>query len=1004
MREDSDGPRAPIRWLVVEVAALGVLAVLAWLLGAVATDAWLDRAASLGMPAPDADAVRAAARNADLSFTIGVAVLAAARAVGYRRARDPLPAPWLAPAAVGASLLGLVIHQATVETARGALVLPGGEGFAQGFLLGCVLAAGIVVAPIDLAALSSRLRIPIALAIGAIFVALRVAGSGPAGTGTRINLGPIQPIEIVKPLAIVFLAAFLGARAAKLRWQRRRVLGLRWPRVELMVPAVGVLVLIGAGLYVIGDLGPVLLLAFVFLGMFFVVTRATGWVVVALGVIAVLFATIAHWPGLADVGTVHTRLRMWQDPWTNGMANGHQLGEGLWSAAAGGWTGQGLAQNVTPLVPAGKTDLILVTTAEQLGALGLIAYQLCLGAIVLGGLYVAARGRTSERVLLAGGVSILLVVQWSVIQAGVLGHMPLTGIVVPFLSSGRSSMVAFLAMVGLLARLADDGRPRRPSDELRELAGATRGVAIAAGALLVFGIGAGLEATVIDRQQVSARGIVVRLGDGTRVFRPNPRLAAIAAQIRRGTIADRNGAPLAVSSSPGSRAYPHGAAMGTLLGTHPSRVLLPPWALERALDQRLRGYGERDDAPPGLAAPDLRAFVPLLALDRDARRARIAAIDADVDSRTVRLTIDARLQDAAAKILQVVLANDRGPAAAAVVIDVDTGQVLARVQVPDYDPNAPTWQDRVVEGDAEFLRAFHGAYGEWSDKTGVQGMYQAGSVAKLFTAIAAVRAGEEDRRFACVDEDAQGPLFTLPGWTRPIHDHANDHTHGEVDLVEALAVSCNVYFGQLGLALGPGPFGDLRDAGVDIGYGGAHGFTPGAAGSRQLASTAFGQGAMALSVSQGARLAATIASGGTYRRCSPTMELDATCTSSTIVDDPSRLAPVVTGMRRVMTSGTGHRLDEPEEVRVYGKTGTADGRGFAGEAPAGFRPGAEAPPHSWFVAFAEPAGVPEGSPVAPGRLAIAVVVPRGGPGAATAGPLAMRILSAAHDLGYLGGP
>jgi cell division protein FtsW (lipid II flippase) len=1012
--------RGAAPWLVIELAALAGIAGLAWWLGGTATDAWLARVARLdGVHAPDADVVRAVAHRAELQFTIGVAIAGAGRALGLRRARDAIAVPWLCPAALGACLLGLVVHLATVEVAGGVVVVPSAAGFAQGILIGCVAGAALLVAPIDLAALAARARVPIAIVIGAIFAALAVAGRGPAGSGTRINLGPIQPIELVKPLAILFLAAFLGARASKLRWQRRRFLGLRWPRLELLVPAAGVLVLIFAGLYLIGDLGPVMLLAFVFLGMFYLVSRATGWAVVSLALVAIVIAVLARWPDLAGHGTVQTRLRMWHDPWSNGLAYGHQLGEGLWAFAAGGWTGQGVAGAAIPLVPAGKTDLMLATMVEQVGVLGLVVYQLLLASIVLAGLQIAARARTTERCLIAGGVAILVLVQWFVIQAGTLGHLPLTGIVVPFLSAGRTSMVMFLVLVAIAARMAADGRPREASAELAELHAGARAMAVALAAVVGFAVVTGFQAAVLDRHATSARGIVTRLGDGVLVARQNPRLLAIAARIRRGTIADRTGAPLAVSAAAGPRAYPLGAAMGTLLGVHPTRVLLPRWALERVLDHRLRGYGERDDAPryrdfdrtgdARLPSPDLRAFSPLLDLaagidagmDRSARDRAVTAIDADVASRSVRLTIDARLQAKLGTLLAD--AGARRLAVAAVVLDVATGQVLARVQVPDYDPGAPAWQPHVLAGDAAYLARFRGVYGAWPDKTGLAGMFQAGSVGKLFTALAAVRAGAASATFACTERDAQGPWFTRPGWPRPIHDHGGDRPHGTIGIVEALAVSCNVYFGQLGLALGRDPLVALRDAGVDVGYSGA--FDPGAAGSRQLGSTAFGQGAMVMSVVQAARLVAAIADGGHYRRCPPTMELAAACGDVALVDDPATLAPILAGMRRVMTSGTGAGLHPPAGVRVYGKTGTAEVRGFAGEAPFGILPAQVATPHAWFVAFAEPASAPEAAIATPGRLAVAVVVPRGGTGAAAAGPIAMQVLAAARELGYLtGGP
>ncbi|KAB2910535.1 MAG: hypothetical protein F9K40_02340, partial [Kofleriaceae bacterium] len=730
---------------------------------------------------------------------------------------------------------------------------------------------------------------------------------------------------------------------------------------------------------------------------FYVVTRASGWVAAATGFLVVLLAAMHTWPGIVDTGRVATRIHIWKDPWGNGLTHGHQVGEGLWAIAAGGTTGQGLAQVNVPLPPAGKTDLALAPFMEQLGWLGLVVYLALLGTIVVYGFRVATQGRTPIRVLLATGAALLLLVQWAVIHAGTFGLLPLTGIVVPYLSTGRSSMVAFVALAALLVRLAMDGRAREPTSELTELQAASRRCGAFAIGLLLVGVLTALVPSVIASHATGARGIRVTLADGTRITRSNPRLAAIARQIRRGTIEDRHGEPLAASASAGApRTYPLGRALGTLLGPDPSRILRPPWALERVHDRRLRGA-------------DLTAYASVLELSRDQRAARIRQIDEDVASRSVRITVDARLQREVAAILADGV-KGRRPAAAAVVLDVDTGQVLARAQVPDLDPSDPSWQDVLLEGGTARQR-FVGAYGPWPDRTGTQGMFQAGSIAKLYTAVAAARGGltiegegcraRAAPRFECRERDADGPLFTQRGWHRPIHDHHEDPTHGTTDLVRALAVSCNVYFAQLGLAIGGEPLVELRKAGVDIGYAGAS-FEPGEAGSRRLASSAFGQGAMVMSPMQAVRLVAVIAAGGTYRRCPPTMELDARCAETRIVDDPRALAPIVAGMRQVMTDGTGARLTQPRGLRIYGKTGTADASGFAGEEPFGFTRGAPAPPHSWFVAFAEPSSALECGLDVRGRIAVAVVVPRGGSGASAAGPLAMKIFAAARDLGYLG--
>jgi cell division protein FtsI/penicillin-binding protein 2/cell division protein FtsW (lipid II flippase) len=970
--------------LAIEVAALALVVLVAWWLGSVATTAWLERVAKLGLQAPSEAAVRGAARTACMYFSVGVALLGAGRIVGLRKIDSGIAVPWLVPVTVVTALFGLAVHLATVEVSKGAAVMPTAAPFAQGFLLGCIAGAAILVAPGDLAELAARARVPIAITIGAIFVALAVVGSGPAGTDTKINLGPLQPIEIVKPLAILFLAVYLGGRASKLRWQRRKLVGLRWPRLELLVPAVGVLLLIVAGLYVIGDLGPVLLLAFVFLGMFFVVSRATGWVVVALAILGGLLALLAAWPDLAGGGTIKTRLVMWNDPWTNGLSNGAQLGEGLWAISAGGWDGLGLGRALTPLVPAGKTDLVLATMTEQMGALGLVAYQLALGAIVVGALYVAAQSRTAERVLIASGIAILVLAQWFVILGGTLGFLPLTGIVVPFVSSGRTSMAVFVALIALVARLAADGRVRAPSTELEELHGAAHGVRNVAAVLVVFALVASCNAAVARREDIATRSILMRLRDGTLIARKNPRLVVLAERVRRGEILDRNGIALATSPSPDSRRYPLGSAMGTLLGVSPTRVFLPPWALERIHEARLSGYTR------------LETFVPLLDEDDATREKALAKRDADIVSRSVKITIDSKLQAKVAELARNAVKGQR-LAAAVVVLDATTGEVLARVQVPDYDPNKPVWQDRVLANDVAYLRKFRGAYGEWPDKTGTQGMFQAGSVGKLFTALAAVRAGISDKRFECRETDLQGPLFTLKGWHKPIHDHSGDRPHGIPDLVEALAVSCNVYFGQLGLALGPAPFEELRKAGLEIGYDTE--LEPGVPGSRQLASSAFGQGVMVMSVMQAARMVAALGNGGRYIKCPPSMELGAKCTATQLVPDAALLTPLLEGMRAVMTDGTGAKLGEPAGVRVYGKTGTADVRGFAGEEPFGIARAAMAAPHSWFVAFAEPTTATTGAPAS--RLAVAVVIPRGGTGASAAGPLTMQILAAARELGYL---
>jgi peptidoglycan glycosyltransferase len=395
-----------------------------------------------------------------------------------------------------------------------------------------------------------------------------------------------------------------------------------------------------------------------------------------------------------------------------------------------------------------------------------------------------------------------------------------------------------------------------------------------------------------------------------------------------------------------------------------------------------------------------------------ASRETLQKVYDDIPSRTATSTIDAKLQAQASQILKE--AARRGKAAAAVVLDADTGQVLARAQWPDFDPGSERFMRRLTDPDFPVKdKKFTGVYGPWPDKTGTRGVFQAGSVAKVVTSLIAARAGllgtatqrvaRTGPVFPCKLHDGQGPYFTRPGWYKAIHDHPDDPMHGDVEYIRGIAVSCNVYFGQLGLQLGPDAFKQLVADGVEIGWDGKT-INPGKAGSRELAETAFGQAAALMSVSQLARVGATVAGGGIYRKCGPGMDKDLPCEERKIVNDPNMMVPILSGMESVVLAGTARGLPVPPGVRLYGKTGTADAIGTRDEIVFGVPYNEWGPPNSWFLGIAETAEVEPDQALTPRRLVTAVVVPRGGLGARTAGPAAMQILAAAQSLGYITKP
>ena len=1051
--------------LILELLGMAVIAALGALGAHAGVGHALAKAAEIG-----ADEVRSAAQvqaatlNATLYYLGGIAALIVGRLVSGRRGRVNIRAHGILPATVGAIAMGFALQMSYGDPLHRAL-WPGPD-FAHGVALAGGIAAIVLLLPRDPVALVAPIYLILPALIVGVFIALWLFGKGTEeATDTLINLAGFQPLELVKLAFVLFLGLFLGRRAAKLRYQRDRLFGLDFPRRRHILPAIAVFLALFLSFVMVNDLGPLLILSLVFLALFYVATRAGGWVLTALLVVAVLVSVAVHVPAISGSQKVALRMQMWLDPWENAQPNGDQGALSRWAIAAGYVGGRGLGYAPVYALPAGHTDLVQAHLAEELGTVGMLLYLFCIGVIAWQGFLVALQGRTPERKVTAAGLATLVVAQWLVIFSGTFGLLPLTGVPVPYLSYGKTHMITFVLVSAMLARLAEDGRAREETGELLELTRASLGVLAAVLLAVAGGAGVVVAQGVVMAERTSLRGAITTLAPepgypaGRVTERYDPRFEEIARRIPRGPILDRNDQVIAGPDEAGKRTYPLGDAMGTLLGPPEDVILRPLWMLERLLAHKVRGYPEREngnalwlaDVPEGgerllfivhsqeekpedrtraeamaggasvrllpLPSPDFRPLLPLLRAGPADREARLARIVADVESRTARTTIDARLQKATSEILK--RASHKGLAAAAVVIDVNTGEVLTRAQWPDFDPGDPKVIDRLRDPQFETRDPkFTGYYGPWPDKTGFRGVYQGGSAAKLFTGVAAARAGllgppgpacpvKAGPSFACVSRDAEGPFFTRPGWVKPVHDHPLDHPHGHPDFVEGLAKSCNVYFGQLGLQLGPEAFSKLVDDGLEMGFGRGW-YSPGKAGSRDLALTAFGQHASMMNVSQAARLLALVGGGGVYRRCPASLEKGVQCEQKALLPEPARVSPILAGMRAVMTRGTGHGLYTspglPLGLRVYGKTGTADSIGIKEELPWHVELGVYGKPHSWFLALAEPAVDPECTPVVKRRLGVALVIPRAGLGAVNAAPAAAEVIWAMYRLEMFGKP
>lgn len=272
---------------------------------------------------------------------------------------------------------------------------------------------------------------------------------GGATLALKVGSFSFQPSELVRLLAVVFLAGYLSEKRQVLALSARRWWELSRQDVRYLGPLLSMWALSLLFLVYQRDLGAALLFFGIFLTMIYVASGRAMYVVTGL----TLFAVGAYVCGQL-FWHVRTRVDVWLNPWAHLEGKGYQIAQSLFALAWGGMTGTGLGRGFSAKVPAVHTDLIFAAAGEQLGFLGATAVLLCFAVLVARGVRIAARSDRDESFLLAAGLSIALALQVCVIVGGVLRVTPLTGVALPFLSYGGSSMVTNGLLVGLLAGLS----------------------------------------------------------------------------------------------------------------------------------------------------------------------------------------------------------------------------------------------------------------------------------------------------------------------------------------------------------------------------------------------------------------------------------------------------------------------------------------------------------------------------------------------------------------------
>ena len=748
------------------------------------------------------------------------------------------------------------------------------------------------------------------------------------------GLFSFQPGEVAKVLVVIFLASWLSENRELLAIANRKVLFCSIPRLRMLFPLLAMWLISLVIVVWERDLGSAVLFFGVFVIMLYTATGRMFYPIVATVLLAIGGVLAYHF-----FSHVQTRVQIWLDPFSDPSNKGLQIVQALYSMADGGLFGDGIGQGMPTLIPVVESDFIFPAIAEEIGLLGASAVVLLFMLFTVRGFLTAARAKSDLAAFMAVGLTSSISLQAFLIIGGTTKLIPLTGVTLPFMSQGGSSLLASFVIVGLLLRCGHEGTGTQV-----EMAGS--GVGSGRGAMSMH-----LETPesgVLGRRALSKRLTALTalftvlfallIGNLTYVqvvkaselqnLSSNNHTIARKAYVDRGSIVTSDGVTLAesVRQADGTyvRSYPQGSLASHTVGYVSTRF--GSTGIEALYDDTLTGKGAYSSWDSALA--DL-AGTPTTGND-------------------VVLTIDSRIQAAAESALS-------GYVGAIVVLDPSTGAVLAKASAPTY-----------ANDDLADIMANGAADSPLFDRT-TQALYTPGSTFKVVTLAAAIESGT-----ATLDDVYPSPAELEIGGASVTNDDYADY--GDLDLRTAFAYSSNTVFGQVATQVGAST---LVSVARSFGYGTSVGtgfstvtslmpdpsemteWETAWAGAGQPVGTHASPAGPQTTVMQNAMVAAAIANGGLVME--PYAVKAVTDATGSVVTEtrPHALSQAVSAqtaeqvgeaMLTTVESGTGGAA-AVAGVNVAGKTGTAETGG--------------ANPNAWFIGYA-----PYESPT----VAIAVVI------------------------------
>jgi cell division protein FtsW (lipid II flippase) len=657
---------------------------------------------------------------------------------------------------------------------------------------------------------------PWALGAAGLLLLTILFGSGPEGSGVKVNLFGFQPSEIVKFLLVVFLAGFFSVNERFIseytRWKKR------W--TFFYIALLGILLTIFLFL-ILGDLGPAMVACFTFIVLFsfsrgdflFSVLTAALYVIaiwlikniwiasLIIGVFLLvtslftkkglsesaimLFVVMAGFLLLDNIPYINKvfpgpvqrltdRKAIWQDPWDNEVFGGDQIANGIWAMSSGGIKGQGIGEGFAKTIPEAHTDMILPSMGEEFGLAGILCVFILFLIYLHRSILIGRQTGTPFLFYLCAGIGICTFIQFLLIAGGSIGALPLSGVSLPFMSYGGSSLVMNMIAAGFLLSSSKIQGTRVQMQFISKQQDKNLMPALLAAIIGVVLLGVNVSQYLFQNQKWVVQPALVADRSGARMFSYNPRIAILMNRLGAGNLLDRNGRILA-TDHPDSilksqdslvksgldrnslvaithkrldRYYPFGDQMFFWTGDVNSGIFMGGtngYFAEYEHLAQLRGFPSpiknytvtasrfREDRflPQSIqemtiTKRDYSALAPLLLAGINSKETE----SFKKRNRNVQLTVDASLQT---EIQQTLGLNDtlRNSRISVVVMEDNTGDVLASSVYPLPTVNEP---EKLLLTPAQQNKL---AYWLTNSDLGFTHATQPGSTAKLVTALAA---------------------------------------------------------------------------------------------------------------------------------------------------------------------------------------------------------------------------------------------------------------------------